>query len=326
MTNIAPGRPVKSPIHLDDADRRIIDALVTDGRMSNRSLASLAGLTEATVAARIRNLQGRRILGISAIFDWAAAGYAWDLRLAIEVEGRPVVEVADHLATLNGVHWVMLVFGRADIVVHAQLPNRAASIEFLTAEVAHVAGVRSVITDVNLETLKYEINFARVPIAPTALEFPDPVVSLDAMDHAIIASLIADGRQSNREIARHAATSEGTVRLRLRRLTEAGMLRICGQSDPYLTGRVGAWAYIGIDVSGGNVRDVAAALLAMPEILVLNLASGRHDISAFAVASDRSELVDVILGRIQAHPSVRSTETAEVIRTVKLDYHWARLL
>jgi DNA-binding Lrp family transcriptional regulator len=312
-------------VELDEADRRLIDALVVEGRMSNRALAGVVGLSEATVAARIRSLQDRRVLGISAVFDWEAAGYRWDLRLAIVVEGRPVLEVADAIAALDGVHWVMLVFGSADIVVHARCPDRAATIG-LTSQVASVRGARSVTTDVNIQTLKYEVRFARVPVAPTPLRFPDPVLPLDALDHAIIGVLVGNGRQSNREVARQAGTSEGTVRLRLRRLVDAGLLRICGQTDPYRTGRVGSWAYLDIDVAGGEVHNVADELRAMPEILVLTCTSGRHALWALAVASHRAELVEVILGRIQALPEVRATTTSEVVRTVKLDYHWGRFL
>ena len=271
-------------------------------------------------------MQERRILGISAIFDWEAAGYKWDVRLYVDVEGRPITEVAERLASLPSVRWVMLVFGIADIVVHAQLSDRDASVDFLTREVAATDGVRRVAVDVNLEVLKYAINFARVPVPRSALEFPAPVVELDELDYSIIEAVVADGRQSNREIARQLGTSDGTVRIRLRRLEEAGLMRISGQTDPYVTGEVAAWAYVGIDVYGTSLREVGAALVAMPEILILTVSSGRHDLVALVVASHRSVLIDVILGDIRAIEGVRATDTSEIIRTVKLDYQWARLL
>ncbi|KAA0233896.1 MAG: hypothetical protein JJLCMIEE_01115 [Acidimicrobiales bacterium] len=322
----APPRRATRPVELDRADQQIIDSLIADGRISNRALAGRVGLTEATVAARIRSLQEHRVLGISAVFDWEAAGYAWDLRLAVTVEGRPVLEVAEQLATLRYVNWVMLVFGPADIVVHAQLPDRRAVVDLLTAQVSAIHGIREVRTDLNLETLKYEVNLARVPLAESALEFPAPVVDLDDLDHSIVAALVADGRQSNREIARQLGVSDGTVRLRLRRLGDSGMLRICAQIDPYLTGRVGAWAYVAIDLSGADMPRVAAELAAMPEVLILSVTTGDHDLVAFTVAPSRAALVDVVLDEIRAIRGIRTADTAEVTRTVKLEYRWARLL
>ena len=103
------------------------------------------------------------------------------------------------------------------------------------------------------------------------------------------------------------------------------MMRICAQTDPYLTGRVGAWAYVGLEIAGANVDDVATKLVAMPEVLILTISTGRHTLQAFVVGRHRSELVDTILGEIRGLRGVKSTETAEIIRTVKLDYQWARL-
>ncbi len=111
-------------IELDAADLRIIELLTEDGRMSNRALGDIVGLTEATIAARIRSLQDHHILGISAIFDWEAAGYHWDLQIEVRVESRAVLDVAERIARLPYVHRVMMVFGDVDIMVNALLPDR----------------------------------------------------------------------------------------------------------------------------------------------------------------------------------------------------------
>ena len=50
--------------------------------------------------------------------------------------------------------------------------------------------------------------------------------SLDALDHAILALLSQDARISNRRIAAEVGVSEGTVRLRMQRLEDAGIMRV----------------------------------------------------------------------------------------------------
>ena len=58
--------------------------------MSNRVLARRVGLTEATVAARVRRLAERGVLDITTVFDREAAGYALDVWLAVEIDESPV--------------------------------------------------------------------------------------------------------------------------------------------------------------------------------------------------------------------------------------------
>ncbi|MET1410949.1 Lrp/AsnC family transcriptional regulator [Roseibium sp. HPY-6] len=62
---------------LDEADAKIIQALIMDGRMSLKDLAATVGLSSPGVSERIRRLQERGvILGFSAEVDPKALGYS----------------------------------------------------------------------------------------------------------------------------------------------------------------------------------------------------------------------------------------------------------
>src|SRR5690606_34531572 len=115
----------------------------------------------------------------------------------------------------------------------------------------------------------------------------------------------------NREAARRLDVSEGTVRVRLRRMEEAGLLRITARSDPLLTGEVAAWAFVGIDVSGAAAGDVARQVAMVPESVIVTLIAGSHDILAGVATRTRGRLVDVVLDEIRAIPGVRATATWE---------------
>lgn len=326
---VAPPTPEPTRRHprtLDESDRRIVELLTYNGRLSNRRIAEAVGRTEATVASRIRNLQQQRLLGVSVLLDWSVAGYQWDLTVRVQAGGRPVDDVAADLAGLRYVHWVMTVFGGADIVLHVQAPSRASVVGLLTEDLAAIQGVADFSATVNLETLKYDVRFAKLPVQPTPLEFPDPAIDLDDTDRAMVDALMADGRRSNRDLARSIGVSEGTIRARLSRLEDAGLLRISAQTDPYRTGQIGAWAYVAIDVDGASARRVAYLLAAMPEVLILNVCSGPAILSAFVVAESRTALVDDTLERIRHLPDIAGADVTEVRRTIKLDYHWARLI
>lgn len=313
-------------VPLDEADQRIIELLIADGRASNRLLAAEVDLTEATVATRLRRLVDQRVLGVTAIFDWEAAGYRWDLWLAVLVEGRPPRDVARDVAALPSVHSVSIVLGRYDLIVHVRAPDRSDVVAFLTETVSGVPGVRDVTADVTLAWVKYVMNWAALPAPPARLEFPDPVVELDDLDHAVIGALAHDGRQSNREIGRQLGVSDGTIRARLRRLEEAGMLRITAQVDPYRVGTVGAWAFLGVETEAGATKSTAEALAAIPEISLVAITAGRHDLFVHAAAATRTRLVELIVHELRELPGIRSTETWEVVSNVTHDYRWVRLL
>lgn len=294
--------------------------------MSNRALASEIGMTEATIAGRIRALTDRNVLGVTAMLDWRAAGYRWDAWLEVQVTGRPLRVVGDEIASLDGVHAVYAVFGPADLQVHLLLADGADAVELLSERISNVQGVWSVRPNITLETLKYTTSFARLPVPPQELHFPDPVVEIDSLDRQLIQSLVADGRQSNRQIARNFDVSEGTVRIRLRRLEQEGLLRIVGQSDPVLTGAAHAWAFVGIDVDPGAARAVARSLCDMNEVLIVAIVAGRHDVLALVSTSSRSRLVELIVDEVRMSPGVRSTETWQVVQTLGGDnQRWARL-
>jgi DNA-binding Lrp family transcriptional regulator len=311
-------------VDLDDLDARIIEMLTEDGRVTSRAIASEIGLTEATVAARIRSLHADHVVGVTGVFDWVAAGYEWDLWLFVEVQGRPVMDVANDLAGRPEVHAVTVVFGSADLVVHALLPDRQAVAVFLSRGLTSVRGVHRVVADVALDTVKYTVNFARLPVEASLPLLPAPRIPLDDLDESIIKAVLTDGRQSNREIARQLGVSDGTVRVRLKRMHEADLMRISGQLDPYLTGTIGAWAFIGLQVSGSSSRRVIEQLAAMPEVLILSQVTGQHALLMLVVGSHRSALEDIILRRIRGLPGVRAAETVEIVRTVKFDFRFAR--
>ena len=60
---------------IDDADRKIIEALIRDARMSLKDLAAHVGLSSPGVSERIRRLQERGVIrGFTAEIDPKALG------------------------------------------------------------------------------------------------------------------------------------------------------------------------------------------------------------------------------------------------------------
>lgn len=309
---------------LDDADLRIIDLLVRDGRMNARSMVTVANLTEETVAVRIRNLIDRGIIGITAIFDWYAAGYHWDIFLAIECERGPIAPVAEELAALDEVISIYTVFGPVDLVAHVLCTDRAALIEFLSGTLTQVHGIRKVEVMLSLDTVKFYHQFAWVPLDSQTLYFPNPVVELGDLDLSIIEAVVHNGRTSNREISRDLDVADGTVRAHLRRLEDAGLLRICAQVHPARSGMVHARAFVGISVKGADATELAVELAHIAEIVTISITSGKYDLFCYVLARSRTRLIEIVAEHIRPLKGVGSTETWEVVDGVKHISQWGR--
>ena len=54
-------------VQLDELDRRIIDLLTRDARVSNRQVATQLGVTEGTIRGRIRRLEKERDEALKAL-------------------------------------------------------------------------------------------------------------------------------------------------------------------------------------------------------------------------------------------------------------------
>jgi DNA-binding Lrp family transcriptional regulator len=316
-------RPARSA-QLDEADLRIIDTLVADGRANSRSMRSVTGLTEETIAARIRNLIDRRVIGVSAIFDWSAAGYLWDMYLTVECGDGPIRPVIDELAQLEEVISIYTVFGPVDLVAHVLCKDRESMLSLISSRLTQIGGIRNLDVFLTLDTVKFSHQFAWVPVAPTPLTFPAPVVDLNELDHSIISAIVKNGRVSNREIGRELGVADGTVRAHLHRLESSGLLRVCAQVHPLTSGMVKARAFVGISVHGADTAALATELAGIAEIVSISLTSGRYELFCYVMARSRSRLIQLVADEIRPLDGVRSTETWEVIDGAKHASHWAR--
>jgi Lrp/AsnC family transcriptional regulator, regulator for asnA, asnC and gidA len=151
-------------------------------------------------------------------------------------------------------------------------------------------------------------------------------MSLDELDHRVIKAFQANGRVSNREVARQLGVSEATVRSRVRRLEEAGVVRIRAVGDATRARGLAANAIIGITVAAGQVEAVMEKLLDHPEISVASTTIGRHDIIIGCALPDAEGLAEFILRRINRIPGITRSVTFPAVSVVKHDFNWVRLV
>lgn len=109
-------------IRLTSTDRRILDELSRDGRLSNKELAARVGLARSTCHDRLRALEEAGVIrGYHAELDPIAAGAGVEalIMVAVKEDARDQVPaIAARLRALPGVQRVYLIGGVHDLVIH----------------------------------------------------------------------------------------------------------------------------------------------------------------------------------------------------------------
>ena len=102
---------------LDDTDKRLIALLEQEGRRTNKSLAEELGITEVTVASRIRRLSERGLAQVVGVLALESAGFntsvIFGVRVAAGVSPR---QVAQTLSALDEIRGVSLVDTEFDLI------------------------------------------------------------------------------------------------------------------------------------------------------------------------------------------------------------------
>lgn len=140
---------------------------------------------------------------------------------------------------------------------------------------------------------------------------------MDELDYEILAILQEDGRRPFTEIGKTLQVSEGTIRKRVARLTEDGIIRIIGLVDPHRVG-FDAPAIIHVTVAPPHLEEAAQQIAKFPEVSYLLMVAGDYDLMVEVRCQDREHLADLLRNRLQKINGVQRTVTALVLHTYKL--------
>ena len=147
---LPPGPAPTAPPTLDEVDRAIVAALVTDGRISNAALAREVGIAESTCVGRVRSLRERGVItGIHASGDPARLGRPLQAVVAIRLGGhdRQQVEAfGEEMAELPGVLSALNISGADDFLVHVSAETPDHLRDFVLDNISSRPGVTHVQT------------------------------------------------------------------------------------------------------------------------------------------------------------------------------------
>ena len=146
----------------DDTDRKIVEYLRHNGRATNQQIAETLGLIASTVSTRIRRMEDAGMLRVVAVSDFAVHGYHVLIHVAVEVSGRPALEVAEELAAFREVFAAHLVTGRYEISLLLTLRDMDELTPLVSGKLSQVPGVRSMVPAIGLDIVKYGLDTAPI--------------------------------------------------------------------------------------------------------------------------------------------------------------------
>ena len=132
---------------------------------------------------------------------------------------------------------------------------------------------------------------------------------MDDLDRRILAILRRDSRTPYTEIADRVSTSEGTVRNRVERLIEDGVIERFTVATR--TGNVQAMIEVGVDVNV-DTADISSRMAEWREVDFVWQVSGEEDIVVVVDATDTDTLNDLIT-RARELDEVVSTKTRLIL-------------
>ncbi len=119
-------------MEIDDLDRKIINALLSDSRLSFRKVAKKIGVSVATVMNRVRLLEKEGVIrSYTADIDYDKLGYDIDVIININVSKGKLLQVESRIASSENIVAVYDVTGDYDAAVIGKFRNRRSLDAFL---------------------------------------------------------------------------------------------------------------------------------------------------------------------------------------------------
>ncbi|WP_427871044.1 Lrp/AsnC family transcriptional regulator [Leucobacter luti] len=143
---------------LDSTSKAIIEQLQRDGRRSYAEIGKAVGLSEAAVRQRVQKLTDAGVMQIVAVTDPMRLGFSRQAMLGIRVSGDTRV-VADRLAEMSEISYVVLSAGSFDILVEVVCEDDEGLIELLNEKIREIDGVASTETFVYLQLTKQKYDW-----------------------------------------------------------------------------------------------------------------------------------------------------------------------
>lgn len=285
-----------------DLGRMIISILKSRPRASISAIAEEIDAPRSVVSHRLHELLDSRAVRVSTAMNPTLLGHEIIANVSLRVSG-PASRTAKWLCQLPDVVFASLVAGEYDLA--AEL--RESSTRALQSRLVELRARPDVLS---IDSVIY-LHHAWGPLGAVGAK------PIDDLDRAIIRLLTDDGRLPFQAVAEEVRLSPSAVRARVRRLTDANIIRFGtvesrGSSERQLA--------MGVGLRMSSSADSVMSLFASsPNVDFAVETIGRFDIIATLVADSPSRLLDLV-EELRARSDVRQVDSWIHLDTVKEDF------
>jgi DNA-binding Lrp family transcriptional regulator len=131
--------------------------------------------------------------------------------------------------------------------------------------------------------------------------------TLDELDVALLEALAAHPRIGDLELSRITKVARATVQSRLQRLAERGVIRDWSPTLDVAAAGFPVQAIVTLEISQGALDELAADLVAIPEVLEAQVTTGSFDVVCRVATASHAQLQDVLVRIDQSAAVSRST-------------------
>jgi|SRR5699024_4038181 len=144
----------------DETDKKIINELVKDGRISYVELADKVGVSRVAVKERIKGLQNDGVIEkFTAIINSEKFGKEVSAFFEVDVEPKQLITVAENLANNPHVASIYQMTGPSTLHMHVLVENFQKLEVFINNELYSVQGITRVESSVLLKRFKSRAGF-----------------------------------------------------------------------------------------------------------------------------------------------------------------------
>lgn len=141
-------------------------------------------------------------------------------------------------------------------------------------------------------------------------------IDIDAINLAIVRHL-RDGRKSFRDISRELSVSENTIRSRVQKLIDAGVLDIAGLVNPELLNghRV---VMVGVKLKSMDLVHKGEEFSRLKGVVSVSVVTGRFDLILIVMLKPGFDLLEFYTEEVSKLSDVQSVETFVVYKSYNL--------
>lgn len=144
---------------MDNTDRRILNILQQDGRITNSKLASEIGISPPAMLERVKRLEAAGVINrYVALADREKTGFGLLAMVMVSLSLHQISSlqaVKEHLVGLDEVLECYQLTGDVDFLLKVAVKDMNSYTAFINNKVSGIPGIQNVKTSFVLDTLKY---------------------------------------------------------------------------------------------------------------------------------------------------------------------------